>query len=24
MLNWGVEFPVEMGGLEACAAPPGK
>jgi hypothetical protein len=20
--NWGVPFPVEMGGMEACAAPP--
>jgi Tol biopolymer transport system component len=22
MLEWGVDFPVEMGGLDACAAPP--
>lgn len=22
MIDWGVEFPVEMGGMEACAKPP--
>jgi hypothetical protein len=22
MVEWGTDFPVEMGGLEACTAPP--
>jgi len=22
MASWGVEFPVEMGGMDQCAAPP--
>ena len=24
MLKWGVNFPVEMGGLESCSQPPGS